>query len=252
MMTLKPIHRATLSEQAASQIMSRISGDHWKPGQKLPSESELCQALNVGRSTLREALKSLAFIGVVRMRPGDGTYVAEGPARFLHRVFAHGLLNTEKDVRDLCETRIVLETQLAGLCAQRAAEEDLQRLDQLVQAMQQFLPQGGETFLQLDLEFHLTIAAASKNQVLAELLRTIRELLQELIMKSQQLPGAPDLARNQHNEILQALKQRSASKARQAMLRHLQTFQRGYALLLRAAESASPVPENTMSLAERP
>ena len=77
MRNLKPIKRVTIGEQVALQLAGMISDGRWVAGQKLPSESALCQALSIGRSTLREALKSLAFIGMVRMRAGDGTYVAE-------------------------------------------------------------------------------------------------------------------------------------------------------------------------------
>ena len=69
MRNLKPIKRVTIGEQVALQLAGMISDGRWVAGQKLPSESALCQALSIGRSTLREALKSLAFIGMVRMRP---------------------------------------------------------------------------------------------------------------------------------------------------------------------------------------
>ncbi len=237
MSSLKPVQRATLSEQVALQIVGMISAGRWKPGEKLPPESELCRALKVGRSSLREALKSLAFIGTVRMRAGDGTYVAEGPSKVVDRILTQGLLTTEKDVNDLCETRISLEIETAALCAQRARDEDLRNLERLVAEMNQCVLGDGEGFLALDLNFHLAIAASSQNQVLAQLLRTIRSLLQELIMKSQQLPGARQLAYAQHKQILDALVQRNPRKARSTMRSHLQTFQRGYKILLKASES---------------
>jgi DNA-binding FadR family transcriptional regulator len=73
MKNLKPVSRVTLGEQVAAQLAEQISGGRWRPGDRLPSESELCAALRIGRSTLREALKSLAFVGLVQMRPGEGT-----------------------------------------------------------------------------------------------------------------------------------------------------------------------------------
>jgi GntR family transcriptional repressor for pyruvate dehydrogenase complex len=227
MTELKPVFRVTLSQQVATQIAGMISAGRWKPGEKLPSEAALCQTFHVGRSTLREALKSLAFIGLVRMKAGEGTYVADGSTKFLENAFAQGLLTTEKDIEDLCETRLLLETELVALCAQRASDSDLQKIAALVEAMQESLSQGEEAFLPLDVQFHIAIADASQNQVLAQLLRTIRELLREVVMKSQKVPGARELAYAQHREILEALKQRNPRKARVAMREHLQTFQRG-------------------------
>src|SRR5438270_298426 len=133
MAELKAVARATLSEQVALQLVEMISENRWKPSEKLPPELELCQTLNVGRSTLREALKSLAFIGMVRMRAGDGTYVSELPHRLLDRILAKGLLKTEKDLADVCETRMILETEVAALAAERGTPEHIEGLKALVQ-----------------------------------------------------------------------------------------------------------------------
>jgi DNA-binding FadR family transcriptional regulator len=122
---LRAVERVTLGEQVALQLAEMIAERRWKTGEKLPPEMELCAALNVGRSTLREGLKSLAFIGMVRMRAGDGTYVAEPARGLLDRILAKGLLKTEKDLADVCETRMILEIELAGLAAEPATAEDV-------------------------------------------------------------------------------------------------------------------------------
>jgi GntR family transcriptional repressor for pyruvate dehydrogenase complex len=229
---LRPVSRTTLSEQVAMQLAAELSARRWKPGEKLPSEAELCAAFKVGRSTLREALKSLAFIGLIRMRAGGGSYVAEQPSAYLDGpLLAKGELNTEKAVTDLSEARIVLEGELASLCAQRATEADLATLEDLVARMKFVQPNDPETFTQLDLAFHLAIGAGGKNQILAELLRHIRAGLKELISKSLLLPAGMELAYNHHREVLEALKQRNPERARKAMRKHLQSFQRGYKVL---------------------
>ncbi len=232
--TLKPVSRTTLSEQVAMQLASELTGGRWKPGEKLPSEAELCKAFNVGRSTLREALKSLAFIGLIRMRAGGGSYVSDQPSKYLEGpLFAKGVLNTEKDITDLSDARILLETEVAGLCAQRATDQDLAALQDILKQMKTSIEQGGDAFRELDLGFHLAIAMGSKNQVLSELLRHIREALQELITKSLLLPAGTDMAYKQHRELFEALKQRSPARARKAMRSHLRAFQRGYKVLFR-------------------
>ena len=82
---LKPVSRVTVGEQVALQLAGMIREGRWRTGDKLPPEGELCRALGIGRSTLREALKSLAFIGMVRMRAGDGTYVLKPTQKRLQR-----------------------------------------------------------------------------------------------------------------------------------------------------------------------
>jgi len=232
MATLKPVSRTTLSEQVAMQLASELAAKRWKPGEKLPSEAELCKVFNVGRSTLREALKSLSFIGMIRVRAGGGSYVAEQRSKYMDGpLLANGVLNTEKDVNDLSEARLMLETEVAGLCAQRATDQDLRILEKIVREMKVAIDRGGEGFKELDLSFHLAIAAASQNDVLAELLKHIRDGLQELITKSLLLPAGTELAYKQHRAILEVLKQRNPARARQAMRTHLRAFQRGYKVL---------------------
>ena len=89
----------------------------------------------------------------------------------------------------------------------------------------------------MDLRFHLAIALGSKNQVLSELLKHIREALQELITKSLLLPAGTEMAYKQHREIFEALKQRSSARARKAMRSHLRAFQRGYKVLFRIPQT---------------
>jgi|HubBroStandDraft_6_1064221.scaffolds.fasta_scaffold22626_2 GntR family transcriptional repressor for pyruvate dehydrogenase complex len=230
---LKPVSRTTLSEQVALQLAAEVAAKRWQPGDKLPSEAELCRAFNVGRSTLREALKSLAFIGIIRMRAGGGSYVAERPSKYVNRpLLARGVRSTEKDVTDLSEARLVLETELASLCAQRATRHDLATLADLVRKMKAAKDKDKDEdrskFQELDLEFHLSIAASSKNEVLSELLGHIRGALQELIQKSLLPRNDMELACKQHEKILEALKQRNPAAARKAIRAHLNAFQRGY------------------------
>jgi GntR family transcriptional repressor for pyruvate dehydrogenase complex len=237
MRNLKPISRVTMGEQVALQLAGMISDGRWPVGQKLPSESDLCQALAIGRSTLREALKSLAFIGMVRMRPGDGTYVAETSPGLLDRILARGLLKTEKDLADVCETRLVLETELAAMAAARAQSADLDLLRNLLQQSERSIAGHGRPFIELDLEFHLAIAACAKNNVLRHLLSDIRGVLIEWIMKSQELPGLRENALVQHERIFKSILERNSDGAREAMQAHLRTFQRAYTLLGKIVDS---------------
>ncbi len=230
---LKPVSRTTLSEQVAMQIASELEAKHWQPGEKLPSEAELCEVFNVGRSTLREALKSLSFIGIIRMRAGGGSYVAEQRSKYMEgpQLLAKGVLNTEKGVKDVCEARLLIETELAGLCAQKATAQDLRNLEMIVREMKNVEEGSRQSFVDLDLSFHMAIASAAGNDVLTELLKHIREGLQEFIEKSLRLPAGTELAYKQHRALFEVLKQRNPATARRAMRSHLRAFQRGYKVL---------------------
>ena len=117
---VQPLTRPTLSERVAREIATMISTGESQPGQKLAPEPELCRALGVGRSTVREAVACLIFIGMLKVRAGEGTFVTEGPTRMFDQIVGHGIFSTEKDISDLVHTRLVLESETASLCAKFA------------------------------------------------------------------------------------------------------------------------------------
>ena len=218
---------ATLGEQTAIEFMQIIAQDRWRPGQKLPSEAELCKVLNIGRSTLREAFRILAFAGILRLRVGEGTYVSDEPSKFLDRVFTQSLLNADKDLDSLWTTRILLEAETAALCAEHASDENLQALGDILSEMRVSMSESWEAFLHHDVQFHQSIANYSQNTILAELLRSVRGLLQGMFASTMQSPSAMELAFSQHLGIFETLKHHEPRAARRAMRSHLARFREG-------------------------
>lgn len=229
--TLGPVSRATLSEQVAKRLAARIVAGDWEPGEKLPSELELCKAFNVGRSSLREALTSLAFIGLIRVRAGGGSFVAEQPsAYFTSSWLSGGLLTNKKALADFVEARLILETEVAALCAERITQQELVEMELLLRRMETAVHDPKE-FATFDLSFHLAVGKAAKNEVLNTILSGVREQTMELISKSLLLEEGMENALRGHAKIIQAFRQHSSAKARDAMRHHLQLFQRGYQVL---------------------
>lgn len=232
---LDPVPRATLSEQVAKRLAARITAGDWKPGEKLPSEAELCKAFNVGRSSLREALTSLAFIGLIRVRAGGGSYVAEQPsAYFTSPWLKSGLLTNAKALTDFIEARLILESELAGLCAERITQADADKMEELIQNMAKSVNDADE-FCKLDLSFHLMMGRAANNEVLSKIISGVREQMMDLIGKSLLVREGMEQAVLQHSRILEAFKLHNPAKARDAMRIHLQSFQRGYHVLFENA-----------------
>ena len=229
---LDPLPRATLSEQVAKQLAARITAGDWSPGAKLPSEAELCRAFHVGRSSLREALTSLAFIGLIRVRAGGGSYVAEQPSAYYTSAWLNtGTLNNGKALADFIEARLVLESELAGICAERITNQELDALAVLVEKMK-LTADNADEFWKLDLSFHLSMGKAAKNDVLNDILKNVREQMRDLISKSLLLNEGMEQAVAQHVRVLEALRQHNSVRARHEMRTHLQSFQRGYMVLL--------------------
>ena len=110
---MRPVTRTSLSDEIVEQIIDLISRDVLKPGERLPPERELCKRFGVGRSSLREALRSLAVMGILDGRVGDGTFVANNNKKYLEKILQWGLLLDRKTVEDLIDTRLMLESQTA-------------------------------------------------------------------------------------------------------------------------------------------
>jgi GntR family transcriptional repressor for pyruvate dehydrogenase complex len=235
---LKPVSRVTLGEQVAAQLAEQIAEGVWHPGDRLPPEAELCTTLKIGRSTLREALKSLAYVGLVQMRPGEGTYVLDNTQLLADRIRTRGNLKTEKELQDVSEARLILETELAAMAAERMDPGDVEKLEGILRDMKSCLDLDSDEYAALDVDFHLAIAKSSKNQLLYELLVPIRNVLQEFIRKSQELPGIKQNAHEHHAKILTALRQRNPEKAKREMRAHLQTCEKAFTLLEKISETA--------------
>src|SRR4051812_73695 len=165
------VPRVVLSDHIVEQIADLIARGALKPGDRIPSEKHLCEKFGVGRTSVREALRSLAVMGVLESHMGDGTFVALNASRFLERSFHWGLLLNPKVVGDLVETRLMLESHTAYLAAGKAAPGDLERMEEAVRLMEAHVGDPGQ-YLEHDLQFHLTIAQATQNSILQSLLST--------------------------------------------------------------------------------
>jgi len=139
----------------------------------------------------------------------------------------------------LCDARRILEGMAAALCDQRATEGHLQDLGRLPRELHLYpnSPAGCDQGLRVD--FHLALAAASKNEILGYLLGAIRNLVRESVARSQQLPGSHEPACDQHLEIVGALTERNPRKARRAIHRPLWSFEQAYEILAHAPKSES-------------
>ena len=131
---LQRVSRSSVSDAIVDQIIDLISRRVLQPGDRLPSERELCTRFGVGRTSVREALHSLSVMGILDGRVGSGTFVSDD-SRYLEKTLEWGLLLDPKRVEDLVETRLMLESQTAYWAAQRATEENLGVMATTLQGM---------------------------------------------------------------------------------------------------------------------
>jgi len=180
---LAPIARPTITDQIVERITAFILDESMRPGDKLPSERELMVRLGVGRSSLREAIKTLSAIGIVDVQIGDGMYVGSGQTAVLTKPLSWGLLIGEHNIREVIEARRTVETELCALAAARATDQELAAITAHYEAM---CASGddAEAFTQADQQFHLAIAAAARNGVLYHVLDMLRHVVRVWIFKT--------------------------------------------------------------------
>jgi GntR family transcriptional repressor for pyruvate dehydrogenase complex len=216
----------TLSDAIVQQIVHLISTDALKAGDRLPPERSLCKTLGVGRTSVREALKPLLAMGILERRGNSGTFVAEG-GLFLKKTLEWGLKFDPKQVEDLIETRVMLETNTAYWAASRATAENLAELERHQAGMRASIDDP-DAFRDFDIKFHLEIAQATQNSVLISLVNMMRQYF--LAWIQERLSAGPidtaDLAwvsLFQHQAILDQLQAGDSAGARDAMAVHIDT-----------------------------
>jgi DNA-binding FadR family transcriptional regulator len=214
------IQRRSLVESTLDLIRARIEDGTWKVGDKLPREVELAEALQVGRNTVREAVRVLSHSHVLEVRQGDGTYVRSriDPAETMRRIGRSGL-------RDHFELRAMLETEAARLAAQRRTDADLAQLNRLLEERGE-IPETGDLadFIDRDLAFHLAIAQAAHNTALEELYRyfsaSVRSDIYTVLTESE-LPEPNAAAHARIVEEITAAKPERAARAARDVIRPL-------------------------------
>jgi GntR family transcriptional regulator, transcriptional repressor for pyruvate dehydrogenase complex len=236
------VNKVSISEDIAQQILDLISSGNLAPGQRLPSERELCKNFGAARSSLREALRGLSMIGVLTARVGEGTSVASDGGKFLGKIIEWRLITEKHDIENLLEVRIALEGIAAANVARDGSEADIAKLATLLGKMKSAV-KDKKQFAALDLEFHVTLAKASGNSLLFDLISMIRNQLVTALEKLL-LPQVRPLTYKEHAAIVEAIQQRDADRARDAMHTHLQSSLARHRATMGeqiAAKSAVPV-----------
>ena len=210
-----PIRRQPLVNQVLDHLQEQIISGEFPVGSKLPPEPDLMARLAVGRSTLREAMRVLAHLGLVDVRPGDGTYVCAPPPE----KEALGQRLRRARIFEVYEVRHVLELECARLAALRRDETDLVFLQQALQERKKYLSPGNEAaFIEADLAFHTGIANATKNTILIDFYQAFVQVHREGWTQANRIPGLNEQGQALHEQIAEAIAQHDAELA-QALTR---------------------------------
>jgi GntR family transcriptional repressor for pyruvate dehydrogenase complex len=219
------VTRDALPDQIAARLIDLITERQLKAGDRLPPERELAATMGVSRSSLREALRALAMLGVAEMRQGDGTYLTALRPDTLMRPVGLVLALSDSGLEELFEARKLVEPGLAALAAGRIDDEEAAELCRLAQSSPAVLDDA-EAFMWADIELHARIARAASNVVLERLLDSIAGMGIASRRRTGRLAPVREQSARDHREIAAAIAARDADAAHAAMLRHLENVER--------------------------
>jgi GntR family transcriptional regulator, transcriptional repressor for pyruvate dehydrogenase complex len=220
---LQPVGRTSVVESVGQRLEALIL-DGLEPGEALPSEGKLAEALGVSRLTVREATRALEARGLLEITQGRRPRVAAPNGALVGDFFKLAVRRDPRALLDLLEVRRALEVHIATLAAKRAGQGELADLEMSINAMR--AADGFEAFHAADLRFHENLAAASGNRLLVFLIEAFADPLRASRQRSfvghQARGGGISDVIQQHQTILDAVTARNPKAAAQAMRDHLQ------------------------------
>jgi len=228
-MNFQPIKPKKVSTQIAEQIRASILAGEFAPGDKLPPERELADLFGVSRPSVREAINVLSSSGLVSSYQGGGTVVMSLVETTAANPLTELIRSQQERALDVIEVRKCMESWTVYYAAQRALPDDIRRMDEIIAAMQRNLELKHPSE-DLDANLHIVIARATHNIVWLHLMQSLFDAMKEFqrsVWRAVYLTQEDHLLLFRHHKaIVDAIKQKDADAARDAMVHHL-TFAQG-------------------------
>ena len=203
-------------------IKEYILENDLKPGDPLPPEGQLVEDLGVGRSSVREAVKSLQSLGIIEVRQGNGLFVRELNFDSMLETFLFGLQFNPHTMAELLQIRIWLEAAVIGDVVGHIQDEDLAKLEAILKTWQERI-QAGKEYTDLDESFHQIVYGVIGNQTLMNLFSVFWMVFVSLENEVTHDPD-PQEVLNSHCSIMEAMKTHDPSLTRQRLTRHFDSI----------------------------
>ncbi|GAF21282.1 MULTISPECIES: FadR/GntR family transcriptional regulator [Shouchella] len=201
-------------------LSEMIQQDDLKSGDKLPSERELSDRLQVGRSSIREALRGLELLDIIETKRGEGTFMKAPSSYRLVDLLLSFILKDDQARKDLSETRRIVEIEALKLAVYRISEDEVHHLDELI-SHSKMKWSHGDFPVEADYQFHETIVKACGNVLLYNIWKSLVAFNKEAIKESLERKGRPPESIKEHELVVEAIKHGEVEKALEAMSHHL-------------------------------
>ena len=222
---IEQIVRRKLSDEVFDRLERMITSGELKPGDEMPSERVLMERFGVGRPAIREAMQSLAGMGLVNISHGERAKVLKLTAKSIFQqvdLTAKIMLSQSADsLENLKSARIFFERGMAREAAQRATEADIAELKRIIERQRESLG-NAEDFISADMQFHTRIAQISGNPIFAAVSEAMLAWLREHHTEMLIWTGKEKFTLVEHEEIVEGLAAHDADGAESAVLKHLE------------------------------
>jgi DNA-binding FadR family transcriptional regulator len=223
--TLDPIQRESVAEQVARRILDLVVARHLRPGDQLPPERDLAESLGVSRPSVREAIKGLAILGVVRSRQGGGHVVSALDAEALLGPIRFFVSLEPSNIRALYDARGLIESDVARRAAVAMDAAGLDRLEAILDGQEGTLADP-VAFRASDYAFHEAIWEGCGNPYLRRIGESLNVLGLEVRKRASETPGVLERSLRDHRELLAALRAQDPEAAARAAAAHMQNVYR--------------------------
>lgn len=231
---MEMVQKKKLYQSVLDQLIEAITSNKFPPGSQMPSERELMTMIGVGRPSIREAMLTLQQMGLIKISHGERARVVKPTAEAIIEQISSPiimlLLTNPRGLEEMKGARIMIETGLVRLAAERAGPNDLRYLEDSIQEMH--LAMGDtEAFVAADMKFHELIAGISGNSLIAAAVGGMLGWLSRFKHDMVAVKGAEKLTIEEHRAILQGISERNPEAAGTAMHQHLTRADALYSIL---------------------
>jgi len=230
------ISRRKLSTEVLDRLLARINAGEFPPGSRLPSERELMELFGVGRPSVREALQALERMGFITIVHGEGAQVNALSAQAIIGQMSEAVMfmlsNSDDMLGYLKEARLLFETSMVRLAAERATKADIEALGAALERHRASVDDP-QRFLETDMAFHNAIAAVSHNPIYIAISRAMLDWLRKFHSEAVQTPGAEQLTYSEHAKLLELIAAHDADGAAEWLEMHVRRASRKYQRFIR-------------------
>ncbi len=217
----KPVGKQNTADLVYDQLLSRISGGEWLEGDKIPSENELRESLGVSRDSVREAIKRLSAMGLLRSEQGKGTFVQKVDTGFYLNMLAPAAFLTADDGVDILQFMKAIQVESARVAAECRTEEDLKELEICMEKMRGEM--SAERFFRYDNKFHAILCRITGNELFVRSAQMAAGTLHVCLRAIVEIHGSSKSI-EEHQQVLDCIRAKDGKGAARVMVAHYDTI----------------------------